>query len=208
MPAQIPKESLMSARSYLSLVIVGAIALTGCAQTPTENKAETVVNLAVENSQDASMVTQAGAVTIEWLDPAKYTDIKASSELQSRFQQRVFDTLTANLAQQVTPMLESNEKLELVVTNVDLAGDIRPTFGATLNDIRIVSNLYPPRITFTYKVIKGNQTMLAGSEKLQDLGFLDGIQPIIDRPFMYESGLLTTWFNKTVAPVLQGSPSE
>ncbi|MBV7316186.1 DUF3016 domain-containing protein [Shewanella sp. NIFS-20-20] len=186
----------MRIRGYVSLLALAALALGGCAQQSSEVTPE------------VSPVTQAGPVQIEWLDPNKYTDITSSSELQSRFSQRVFDTLTANLAQVATPVLEPNEKLQLVVTNVDLAGDVRPTFGAALNDIRIVSNLYPPRITFTYKVLSGNQVVMSGSEKLQNLGFLDGIQPIIERPFMYESALLTTWFNQTLAPTLQGTPPQ
>ncbi|BFL85791.1 hypothetical protein LFREDSHE_42410 [Shewanella baltica] len=90
----------------------------------------------------------------------------------------------------------------MTITDVDLAGDMRPTFGATANDLRIVKEIYPPRMTFSYQVLENDKVIIAGDEKLSDMGFMDGIKSLTDKPFMYETKMLTDWLKKTIAPQL------
>lgn len=147
-------------------------------------------------------VTEVGAVKILWQNPTDFRDIESSGEIQSRYQQRLFETLTENIDKEAGKILSPNQKLEMTVTDLDLAGDARPTFGATSDDLRIVKEVYPPRIAFNYKVIEGGKVIVAGDEKLADLGFMDGIRPIGDRPFQYESDMIATWLKRTLAPKL------
>lgn len=151
-------------------------------------------------------VTTQGPVTITWQTPDKYTDIEANGELQSRFEQRVFKQLTQTLAQSAEKVLQKGEQLQLTVTNVDLAGDVRPTFGATSSDLRIVKSIYPPKISFSYKVMRGKNVLMHGEERLTDLNFLGGIRPLRDTVAMYEGELLKHWFNQTIAPRREGVP--
>ncbi|MBT1444163.1 DUF3016 domain-containing protein [Shewanella sp. JM162201] len=155
-------------------------------------------------ADDASTnpVTEDGSVKITWQEPKKFRDVKSSGEVQSRYENRMFETLTKELNKQASKSLKANQKLELVVTDVDLAGDVRPTFGATANDLRIVKEIYPPRMTFSYQVLDGDQVVIAGDEKLSNLNFMNDIRPVNDKPFMHESRLLTQWFDKQVAPKL------
>lgn len=146
--------------------------------------------------------TENGAVKITWQEPKKFRDIKSSGELQSRFENRMFETLTKELNKEASKSLKPNQKLDLVVTDVDMAGDMRPTFGATSNDLRVVKEIYPPRISFSYQVLEGEQVVIAGDEKLTNLNFMNDIRPVNDRPFSHETRLLTEWFDKQVAPKL------
>ena len=110
---------------------------------------------AVENP-----ITEDGIVKVEWQDPKSFRDVKASGDIQSRFEARTFKELTKNLNKEAAKILKPNQKLEMVVTDLDLAGDVRPTFGATTNDLRVVKDLYPPRITFSYKITEGEQVII------------------------------------------------
>lgn len=159
-----------------------------------------------DNKQAPNPVTEAGAVKITWQSPDKYTDIKSSGELQSRYEQRAFESMTKQLNKLADKVLTNGEKLELTVTNVDLAGDVRPTFGAGPNDIRVLKDIYPPRIAFSYRLIKGDKVVLSGEEKLKDMNYLGGIQPLRQESFMYENQMLKQWFNRTFAPQLEGHP--
>ncbi len=147
-------------------------------------------------------VTEQGMVKIEWQDPNSFRDVKAVGDIQSRYEQRTFETLTKNLNKEASKTLKSKQKLEMLVTDLDLAGDVRPTFGATMNDIRLVEELYPPRITFSYKIIEGDKVIMAGDEKLTDMGFMQRVGRVSDKPMRYESKLLADWLKKTVAPKL------
>ncbi|TVL50602.1 hypothetical protein AYI98_08055 [Shewanella algae] len=151
---------------------------------------------------DEKPVTESGKVKIEWQSPKDFRDIKSASELQSRYEKRLFETLTKALDKDVSSSLKDNQKLELTVTDVDLAGDVRPTFGATANDIRVVKNVYPPKISFSYRLLEGDQVVVAGDEKLTDMQFLDHVDRINSDSFRYEERMLKDWFQKTLKPKL------
>ncbi|MDB2386435.1 DUF3016 domain-containing protein [Shewanella sp.] len=145
-------------------------------------------------------ITENGVVKVEWQNPAHFRDIKASNGLQSRFEASTFKDLTKNLNKEASKILKPGEKLELVVTDLDLAGDVQPAFGDMTNDIRVVKDLYPPRITFSYKLLKGDKVISSGQEKLTNLNFLNSMDMYNTKPHRYENALLKSWLKTTVAP--------
>jgi len=147
-------------------------------------------------------VTEVGVVKIEWENPQDFRDINTSNELQSRFEARLFDTLTKNINKQAQKTLKPDQQLAMKVTDLDLAGDIRPTFGATPNDLRIVKDLYPPRATFSYTITEKGNVVLAGDEKITDMSFMHTTQRFSSRPFQYETNLFDQWLQRTIAPKL------
>ncbi len=153
--------------------------------------------------EQANPVTEKGIVKIEWQQPDDYRDIKAVSGKQSRYEKSVFEKLTKELSRDAAKVLKPNQKLEMLVTDVDLAGDVRPTFGATPSDIRVVKDIYPPRITFSYRVLEGEQVIIAGNEKLSDLGFMSSIRSAShSESLRHEMKLLEDWLKKSIAPRL------
>ncbi|ABV89036.1 DUF3016 domain-containing protein [Shewanella pealeana] len=152
---------------------------------------------AVENP-----ITEDGMVKVEWQDPDSFRDIRSSGDIQSRFEQRTFEQMTKSLNKEASKILKPDQKLEMVVTDLDLAGDVRPTFGATTNDLRVVKDIYPPRITFSYKILQGDQVVMAGDEKLTDMNFMYSINKMNNKPYRYENELLSSWLKKTVKPNL------
>ncbi len=159
---------------------------------------------AVWAAQEAKVdpVTEDGVVKIVWQNPKDFRDIESSGDIQSRYEQHLFETLTANMNKAAANILKPNQKLEITVTDVDLAGDMRPTFGATANDLRVVKDLYPPRMTFSYQVFENDKVIVAGEEKLTDMGFMTNFKSLSDKPFMYETQMLNDWLKKTLAPKL------
>ena len=155
-----------------------------------------------EDALEPNPVTEVGLVKIEWQNPKDFRDIKTSNELQSRFENRLFETLTKNINKQAEKILKPGQTLQMQVTNLDLAGDMRPTFGATPGDLRIVKDLYPPRATFSYSVNEGDKVIIAGDEKIIDMSFMNNTRNFNNRPFQYETNLFDDWLQKTVAPKL------
>lgn len=155
-----------------------------------------------EDVPEPNPQTEVGVVKIEWQNPKEFRDIKTSAELQSRFENRLFETLTQNINKQAEKTLKPGQTLHMQVTDIDLAGDMRPTFGATPGDLRIVKDLYPPRATFSYSVKEGDKVVIAGDEKITDMSFMHHSSRMRDRPFQYETRLFVEWLQKTVAPQL------
>ncbi len=149
-----------------------------------------------DSKKDETIKTEAGNVSVTWQSPDHFTDIKSSGELQSRFQNRLFKNLTKNLNKEASKVLKANQKLNITVTNVDLAGDVRPSFNAGASDIRVVKGVYPPRFKFSYSVTQDGKTIAKGKESITDLGFLDRIKPAFEHQFQYETHLLNDWMKK------------
>ncbi|WP_076412060.1 DUF3016 domain-containing protein [Shewanella sp. UCD-KL12] len=147
-------------------------------------------------------ITEQGVVKITWQDPKSFRDVKAASDIQSRYEQRTFESLTKSLDKEASKLLKPEQKLEMIVTDLDLAGDVRPTFGATMNDIRVIKDIYPPRITFSYSILEGDKVIMVGDEKLTDMGFMHTTGRMNDKPLRFEEKLLADWLKKTVEPKL------
>ncbi|MCL1037181.1 DUF3016 domain-containing protein [Shewanella submarina] len=181
----------MKYRYVLSSLVLAA-AVGGCTSTSDNGKDAPVENF----------LTRDGNVYIVWKDPAKYSDIESTVWLQSKFEKYLFTELTDELGQEANEHLGKDMQLDLMVTNVDLAGDVQPTFGAGPDDVRVVSDLYPPRIAFDYVLKQNGRVVKQGSENINDMSFLFGIQPITSDPFPYERRILTKWFKETIEPAL------
>ncbi|MCG9730105.1 DUF3016 domain-containing protein [Shewanella sp. Isolate13] len=173
----------------MTVIVAATLTISGCAQQqqPTEPQ---------------NFLTNDGNVNILWQSTNDYSDIEASVGVQSKFEQYLFAELTKELGKLANKHLANDQQLDLTVTNVDLAGDVQPTFGASTDDIRVVTDLYPPKIHFDYTLTQNGKVIKSGSEKLNNMGFLMDIQPIGNDPFPYERDLLTDWFKKTIIPVL------
>lgn len=173
----------------LFMTIATPLFISGCAQNN-------------EQSTSENLLTEDGRVSIMWQNPADFSDVEATIGVQSKFEEYLFTQLTKELAKLANKHLSAQQKLELIVTNVDLAGDLQPTFGGTADEVRIVSDLYPPKIAFEYTLTDNGNVISSGSEKLKDMGYLMGIQQVGNDPFPYEADLLTDWFKKNIEPIL------
>ncbi len=140
---------------------------------------------------------QAGEVKVTWQEPEKYTDIRPGNESKSGFQERMikeFDQIFADLAKK----LPDAYQWDITVTDVDLAGDVRPFYRNTVGDIRIIKDLYWPRMTLTFdlKDEKG-KSIASGTENIKDMNFLmrSGLATG-NSAFRYEEQMLRDWFAK------------
>ncbi|MCL1141173.1 DUF3016 domain-containing protein [Shewanella gaetbuli] len=157
-----------------------------------------------DEAVEANPITENGVVKIEWQEPDNYRDIKTSNDIQSRFETRFFETMTKNINKQAEKTLAPNQTLVMQVTDVDLAGDMRPTFGATSGDLRVVKDLYPPRMNFSYQILEGETVVIAGDEKLRDMSFMQRLNRLNnDRPFTSETIMMQDWLKRTIAPQIE-----
>ncbi|GAA4871388.1 DUF3016 domain-containing protein [Ferrimonas pelagia] len=149
--------------------------------------------------------TQDGDVTVVWQEPENYKDVRTGSGVQSRYQNHVFATLGKHLQKRVTPLLQDGDKVTFTVTDLDLAGDVRPSFGRTSNDIRIVKSIYPPRMAFSYQVIDGSGEAIAqGEEDLRDMGFdTRSAGRYQNESLRYEMHMLDDWIRKDLTKQLE-----
>jgi hypothetical protein len=137
----------------------------------------------------------AGEAKVTWQEPDKYRDIREGNESRVGFREQLFkdfELIFAKLAEQ----LPDGFLFEVTVTDVDLAGEVNGSYGATWQDIRVIKDLYWPSITFSYTLTDANQALLlAGKEHVRDMGFLSGkASAFKTNRLRYEEKMLKDWF--------------
>jgi len=138
----------------------------------------------------------AGVAKVNWQDSDHYADIRPTNETQAGFQSRVFKEFE-NMFDKMAKKLPDGYKLQVNVTDLDLAGEVWPMHRAAGRDIRIVRDIDWPRISFTY-VLKDSQDkeVASGKEDLADMNFRarPNIRSGMDG-FGYEENMLNDWFS-------------
>ncbi|MES2069412.1 MAG: DUF3016 domain-containing protein [Pseudomonadota bacterium] len=141
----------------------------------------------------------AGEAKVTWQDPDNYSDVRPANETKTGFQARVFKNLD-QVFDSLAKKLPDGYKLQVVVTDLDLAGDVKPMRGPSGQDIRVVKDIDWPRISFSY-VLKDpqDQQVAAGKEDLKDMNFRSHVSINTGDSFYYEGALLKDWFKKQQA---------
>lgn len=135
----------------------------------------------------------AGEITVTWKNPETFSDVRAANESQSKFRDRVIAKLTKHWQEQAE-QLPDGIKLEIVMTNLNLAGQVEYSFAMN-RDIRVVKNLYWPRMSFEYKLLDGKSVINKGQEQLSDMMFMDRGNLRSNRDvYSYEKRIISDWF--------------
>lgn len=136
----------------------------------------------------------AGTSEVTWQNPEKYRDIYAGQEHRAKFKKRVFNEFEQHFAK-LAEQLPKEQTLRVTVTDVDLAGDVHET----MDRIRVVKDLYIPRMTFSYQLVDtSGQTIREGEEHLKDMSFMMRSGLRYNNSFLhYEKVMLDDWFEKT-----------
>lgn len=107
--------------------------------------------------------------------------------------------LKTYLIGRATPMLAPGQQLDITVTDIQLAGGYEPWRRGAMDRVRIMSNLYPPRIDLHFRWIGSDGKVLReGSRKLTNLGYLDSGAATLDDtdPLRYDKALLASWLRR------------
>lgn len=139
------------------------------------------------------------AVSVKWLNPDKFSDVRASNGIDRRYQQRVLDSLERYLHKELPKVIAAGQKVEITVFNLDLAGDVRPMV-IDHRDVRIVKSIYPPMIDIEYKLIANDGSVVKTSRrKFRDMGFEMATQVLRGSDNLgYEKAMLRKWIRKEI----------
>lgn len=146
-------------------------------------------------------------VQVSWQQPEKFTDIRPANSTKKAYQERVikaFDKIWAEVAKD----LPAGYQLAVTVKDLDLAGDVNPMYRIDHNDVRVVKDIYFPRMTIDYRLTdaSGQQVDTGQDVKIRDIGFMSS-QPAGFRSdeFGYEKRMLKDWYRKNIGNKLAAS---
>jgi hypothetical protein len=114
---------------------------------------------------------------------------------KKHFRERTFNEFEKHFAK-LAESLPEDQLLKIEVTDVDLAGD---TNAAGINRVRIIKELYIPRMEFSYQLLDANsKVVLADEVKLKDMNFMSNSQlKYRNKALGYEKKMLDDWFETT-----------
>lgn len=135
----------------------------------------------------------AGQVVVSYLEPEQFTDTGRSAWDRERTLKQLSAHFEALGAQ-----LPDGQTLRVEVTDVDLAGEIRPWGWQDLRVMRGAADW--PTLRLRYTLQQGERTLKSGEERLSDLNYLQSSWQARDRPateMAYERRLVRRWFEST-----------
>jgi len=137
----------------------------------------------------------AAKVEMKWTDPDEYTDIHAGENNRKHFREQTFKNLDKHFSK-LASQLPGDQTLKVEVTNIDLAGT---TFHGGMTRIRVVKEMYPPRMEFSYQVVNAdNSLILKGEAKLKNMSFMMGRTLRYRNDSLgHEKEMIDKWFTQT-----------
>ena len=137
----------------------------------------------------------AASSEVEWVKPDEFTDIRAGNLNRKKFKEQVFKQFEEHFAA-LASKLPEGQQLKIQVHNIDLAGDVN---AGGINRIRIIKEIYVPKIKFSYQLLNDKDTELtAGKANLKDMNFMgNNSLKYKHHSFAYEMKMLDHWFKET-----------
>jgi hypothetical protein len=141
------------------------------------------------------------AVVVRFGDLSKFSDLRMSILRTERDSASLADELARHLEHAATPRLPPGARLAVTITDVDMAGEYPPVSGSLSNDVRVIKDVYPPRIDLDFTLVSADGSVLRqGHRKLRDGGFLLGANPLTRDRLVHEKGLLDLWLRSELGP--------
>jgi hypothetical protein len=178
---------------FVSLLLLGAQAMAS--------------NVESADIDDVELQKVQSNVSIEWVKPKKFRDVRHPTMSRQRYTESVLlelKTFFSSLGER----LPEGYKLNLKVTNLDLAGTVQSPAMAGLrnfsnggmDDYRIVRDIDIPRMAFSYELVDEQGKVLKQEDvDLKDMSFLSRAGSVSKNTSLrYEKEMISRWFKKTL----------
>jgi hypothetical protein len=141
------------------------------------------------------------AVDVSFGDLSKFSDLRLSVMTTDRDRQGLADELKRHVEREALSHLPPDSRLSVKITDVDMAGEYPPITGPMSSDLRVIREVYPPRIDLEFTLAGADgRTLRDGRRELRDAGFLWGVSPGNRDTLAFEKALLERWLRREFAP--------
>lgn len=129
-----------------------------------------------------------------FFEPEKFTDVKDGFSETKKGRDAILDQIRDYLVSQAKKYVPEGQKLTVTINDIDLAGDFEPGRLSPFQDIRIVREIYPPKISLAFKLVDADGNELEhGTRELTDLTFMQKLSLNSNDPLRFEKTLLDDW---------------
>lgn len=169
----------------LKIVLLSLLAAFGLAGLP-----------ASAQEPQPSRTASSAQVQVELGDFDQMRELRHLRGTARRSSERLVQELADWLAKQAEAVVPAGQHMVIELQDVDLAGEFPPTSNPSMQDVRVVSDLYPPQIDLVWRFETPDGELLSsGEERLRDPGFMSGSLADKD-PLRHERRLLKRWLQR------------
>lgn len=138
-----------------------------------------------------------GPVSVEWTDPAQFSDIRFSNNRWEAQQGDWVNTLARYLQERATGRLPAGQQMDVTITDIQRAGRYEPWMGINYSHVRVMRDIYPPRMTLNVRITGADgQVISEGERKLSDMSYLQNAMPIDTDNLRYEKRMIDDWLRR------------
>ena len=138
-------------------------------------------------------------VQVTFQNPQNFAEAREFGMQDRWLHNDYLETLKAYLIKRATSILEPGQRLQVTITDIKLAGAFEPWRGPQWGYVRMMRDMYPPRIDLDFTLTNGNGKVLRqGSRKLRNLSYLNsgvGMSGNTDS-LRYDKALLDRWLRR------------
>ncbi len=136
-------------------------------------------------------------VEVVFFEPEKFTDVRDGYMGTDKGRDSTLAMLKEYLISRAARELAAGQKLAITVNDVDLAGDFEPWRSPQWNDVRIVKEIYPPRVVLAFRLTDAEGKVIKeGVRDLRDMAFMMKLtMGFRDDPLRHEKALLDDWLS-------------
>lgn len=131
---------------------------------------------------------------VNFFEPNKFTDVRDT--MMGDYERTTYlDQIRDHLLEQAKYFVPEGHRLSVTFTDIDMAGDFEPWRGVRFDDVRIVKDIYPPRVELSFRLTDAEGNVVKqGKRELRDLSFLMKItMGFRDDSVRHEKALLDDW---------------
>jgi hypothetical protein len=148
-----------------------------------------------------TLPSDSSPVSVSWTDPAQFTELRFSGNRWEAQRGTWVSDLARYLQTQAARKLAPGQTMQVTITDIARAGRYEPTASIRMNDIRIVKDIYPPRMTLNFKVLDANGEVVSeGERKLVDHSFLLNAGITNNDLLRYEKRMIDDWLRNEFKP--------
>ena len=152
-----------------------------------------------------STSASAGEAKVVWQDPDGYTDIRPGNQSIKSMRSGIEKSIGGEFSE-LAGQLPEGYVLDVTVTDLDLAGEIDPIPTRSMDQIRVLKDIYFPRMTFDYRLTGSDGAVLLAEQKveLKDMQYLSNMRVTRSSEAFYsERRMVRDWFSKQLLPQLE-----
>jgi hypothetical protein len=132
----------------------------------------------------------AARVDVTFSKPEAFTDTR----------DRDVAPLKQYIAQRAERYLPVDTRLAVTVVDIDLAGAIEPWRPSSAGRVRMMRDVYPPRVVLDFTLSDANcKALRTGHRELSDMGYLAKNPRYSGDPLQHEKALLEDWLQREFA---------